>query len=167
MDILKAATEWAKDEVFSSLFFIFFGVLFVLGGIGFWQMGKTEIARAYIIPTVITGSLLLIVGVGIHFANRSRVVNFPIAYQKNAKEFIASEIVRTEKSLQEYKIIVFKIIPVIVMVLSLFIIFIDKPTWRASSIAVITMLLIIIVVDSNANARLTSYHQELIATKRK
>lgn len=167
MDILKTATEWAKDEVFSSLFFIFSGVLFMLGGIGFWQMGKTEIARAYIIPTVITGSLLLIIGVGIHFANRSRVVSFPIAYQKDAKEFIASEIVRTEKSLQEYKIIVFKIIPVIVMVLSLFIIFIDKPTWRASSITVITMLLIIIVVDSNANARLKSYHQELIATKRK
>lgn len=167
MDILKTAIEWAKDEVFSSLFFIFFGVLFVLGGIGFWQMGKTEIARAYIIPAVITGSLLLIVGIGIHFANRSRVVNFPIAYQKDAKEFIASEIVRTEKSLQEYKIIVFKIIPVIVMVLSLFIIFIDKSTWRASSIAVITMLLIIIMVDSNANARLKSYHQELIATKRK
>ena len=41
MEILKTATDWAKTEVFSSAFFIIFGVVFVLASIGFWQMGKT------------------------------------------------------------------------------------------------------------------------------
>ena len=69
MDILKIATEWARAEVFSSKFFIFFGILFVLGTIGFWQLGKTETAKAFIYPTLVSGILLLAVGIGILYAN--------------------------------------------------------------------------------------------------
>ena len=45
MEILKLAIEWAKAEVFSSRFFIAFGVLFISASIGFWQLGKTELAK--------------------------------------------------------------------------------------------------------------------------
>jgi hypothetical protein len=65
MDILKTATDWAKAEVFSIAFFILFGIGFVAAGIGFWQLGKTDLARAYIIPTLVAGALLLIIGFGL------------------------------------------------------------------------------------------------------
>lgn len=52
MELLKFATEWAKSEVFSSRFFILFALLFLSASIGFWQLGKSEIAKAYVIPTL-------------------------------------------------------------------------------------------------------------------
>ena len=161
MEILKVAIEWAKGEVFSSKFFIFFALLFLMGSIGFWQLGKTETARAYIWPTLVAGVLLLAVGVGILIANTSRITSFANDYESDATAFVKSEIVRTEKSMGEYKTIVFKVIPVIIIVAALLIVFMDKPLWRAISITTIAMMTVILLVDSNANTRIQSYHEQL------
>ena len=60
MDLLKLSIEWAKAEVFSTRFFIFFSIGFLIASVGFWQLGKTDLAKAYVIPTLIAGILLLI-----------------------------------------------------------------------------------------------------------
>ncbi len=166
MEILKTATEWAKAEVFSSQFFIFFGVLFVLASIGFWQMGKTELAKAFIYPTLVAGILLLAVGIGIFFTNKSRVTSFTIAYNSDASAFVKSEIIRTEKSMGEYSTIVFKIIPLIIIVAALLIIFIDKPIWRAISTTTIAMMVVILLVDNHANARIEAYNKQLLLVEK-
>lgn len=161
MEILKLSTEWAKAEVFSARFFIFFAILFLTGSIGFWQLGKTEMAKAYIIPTLVAGLLLMAVGVGIFIANKSRVTSFAEAHQANPTEFIQSEISRTEKSIGEYRTIVFKVIPFIIVAAALLIVFVDKPIWRATAITTIAMMVVILLVDSNANARIDTYHEQL------
>lgn len=161
MEILKIAIEWAKAEVFSSRFFIFFAILFLIASIGFWQLGKTEMAKAYIIPTLIAGLLILAVGVGIFFTNKSRISSFAEAYNANPTEFVKSEIARTNKSMGEYKTIVFKIIPFIIIAAALLIVFIDKPVWRAAAITTIVMMVVILLIDSNANARIETYHKHL------
>ena len=96
MEILKIAVEWAKAEVFSTRFFIFFAILFIIVSIGFWQLGKTDIAKAYIIPTLVAGVLLLTIGLGLFFTNKSRIKEFETAYNSDSSAFIASEIARTE-----------------------------------------------------------------------
>ena len=161
MEILKLATEWAKAEVFSARFFIFFAILFLTASMGFWQLGKTEIAKAYIMPTLVAGLLILAVGVGIFFANKSRVTSFAEAYNANPTEFVKSEITRTEKSMGEYRTIVFKIIPFIIVAAALLIFFVDKPIWRAIAITTIAMMVVILLVDSNANARIEAYNKQL------
>ena len=161
MDILKLATEWAKSEVFSSRFFIFFAILFLAASIGFWQLGKTEMSKAYIIPTLVAGLLILAVGVGIFFTNKSRVSSFAKSYHEDPTEFVKSEITRTEKSIGEYRTIVFKIIPFIIIAASLLIVFVDKPIWRAAAITTIAMMVAILSVDSNANARIIEYKKQL------
>lgn len=166
MEILKAASVWAKAEVFSSQFFIFFGVLFLLGSIGFWQVGKTEVAKAFIFPSLVAGILILAVGLGIFFTNKSRITSFTTAYNSDASAFVQSEIIRTEKSMGEYQTIVFKIIPLIIVVASLLIIFIDKPLWRAISITTIAMMVVILLVDINANARIETYHEQLVLVEK-
>lgn len=165
MEILKAATDWAKAEVFSAQFFIFFGVLFLLASIGFWQLGKTEVARAYIFPTLVVGLLILAVGLGIFFANKSRVSNFKTDYEQDVATFVESEISRTEKIMGEYRNIVFKIIPCIIIAAALLIIFIDKPLWRAIGSTTIAMMIVIVLIDNNANARVIAYHDQLISMK--
>lgn len=166
MDILKLAIEWAKDEVFSSKFFIFFGILFLLATIGFWQLGKTEIAKAFMYPTLVAGILILTVGVGLLYANTTRIKTFTEDYNTDASTFVKSEIVRAEKSMSEYKLIVFKVIPIMIIIAALCIIFLDKPIWRAISTTTIAMLVVILLVDNNANARIVNYHQQLISIKK-
>ena len=167
MDILKTATDWAKAEVFSSTFFILFGVMFVSASIGFWQLGKTDIAKAFIFPTLVAGVLLVTIGIGLFFTNKSRINDFTPdgyrdAYNSDAPAFIESEIIRADKTLNEYKIIVFKVIPLIIVVAALLIIFINTPIWRAISITTIAMMIVILLVDSNANARIEVYKEQLV-----
>lgn len=161
LEIVKIATDWAKAEVFSSTFFILFGVVFVLASIGFCQFGKTAIARAYLFPMLVVGTLVLAIGLGIFFTNKSRTTSFAAAYKSDAYAFVESEIARTEKSSNEYKTIVFKIIPLIITACALAIIFIDRPIWRASMITTIAMMVVILLVDSNANGRLETYKTQL------
>lgn len=165
MDILKTATDWAKAEAFSSSFFILFGIMFLLASIGFWQLGKTDVSKAYVTPTLIAGSLLLIIGLGLFVNNKSKVTSFPTAYASDASAFVKAEIVRAEKTSNEYKTIVFRIIPLIIAACALIIIFIDKPIWRASSITIIALMVVILLVDSNADARIEAYKQQLVSAK--
>jgi drug/metabolite transporter (DMT)-like permease len=165
MDILKTATEWAKTEAFSSLFFVAFGILFVLATVGFWQLGKTDIAKAFIVPSLVAGVLLLVIGFGLYFSNQSYITSFPEAYNSDASVFIQSEITRTENIMAEYKMVVFKVIPLIIVIAALLIIFIDKPIWRVISITTIAMMVVLLLVDSNANARLEDYHEQLISVE--
>ncbi|MFR9543640.1 MAG: hypothetical protein SNH27_16530 [Rikenellaceae bacterium] len=161
MDILGIATQWAKDEIFSSKLFIVVGVLFVIISIGFWQLGKTEIARAYIVPFAICGGLLLIIGGGLTYNNYSRLKAFPMAYSENCTEFIETEIERTESTITSTESTIFRWIPILIVVAALLIIFVDKPTWRAASITAIAFLITLLVVDSNSHSRIVGYDKAL------
>ena len=162
MEILKVAIDWAKAEVFSSTFFILFGGMFLLATLGFWQLGKTEIARAFVFPTLVAGILLLAVGFGLFFTNKARVANFTDAYNKDASAFVKSELIRAEKTMKEYQTIVFKVIPIIIIAAALLIIFIDQPIWRAISITTIALMVVISLIDHNANARIENYNEQLL-----
>ncbi|WP_405352228.1 hypothetical protein [Nonlabens sp. Asnod3-H03] len=164
MDILKLATEWAKSEVFSTRFFILFGLLFIIASIGFWQLGKTDLARSYIIPTLVAGIMLLTIGIGLFYTNKSRITQFEKAYNENATAFIQSELDRTEKTLKEYDTIVFKAIPLIIIAAALILLFINSTMWRSISITTIAMLIVILLIDGTAHSRIENYHQQLLVS---
>lgn len=161
MDILKTATDWAKAEVFSSSFFILLGIVFVLVSIGFWQLGKTDMAKAYIIPSLIAGALLLIIGLGLVYTNKSRIIEFETDYHNDASAFVQSERARVERTLKEYQTIVFKAIPFIIVLATLLIVFVEKPVWRASAITTIAMMSVILLVDGTAKTRIEAYNAQL------
>ncbi len=160
MELLKLATEWAKAEVFSTRFFIFFAIGFLIASVGFWQMGKTDLAKAYTIPTLVAGLLLLIIGSGLNYTNIQRVKQFEKDFGTDASAFLQSEIKRSESTLKEYTI-VFKVIPVLIIAAALLILFIHTPTWRAIGITTIAMLIVILFIDGMAHARIDAYHQAL------
>lgn len=160
MELLKLATEWAKAEVFSTRFFIFFSILFLISSIGFWQLGKTDLAKAYTTPTLIAGLLLLTIGLGLFYTNKSRITQFEKAFNADTSSFYQSEIERTESTLKEYTV-VFKVIPILIIIAALIILFVNTPTWRAISITTISMLIVILLVDGTAHARIESYYKEL------
>lgn len=160
MELLKLATEWAKAEVFSTRFFILFAIGFLIASVGFWQLGKTDLAKAYIIPTLVAGILLLIIGSGLNYTNIQRVKQFEKDFNTDASAFYQSEIERSESTLKEYSV-VFKVIPILIIIAALLILFVNTPTWRAISITTIAMLIVILLVDGTAHSRIENYHKEL------
>jgi len=160
MEVLNLATDWAKAEVFSTRFFIFFAILFLVASIGFWQLGKTDIAKAYILPTLVAGVLLMTIGLGLFFTNKARITKFEEAFKTDAFAFYQSELERTESTLKEYTT-VFKVIPILIIIAAVLMLCITSPTWRAISITTIAMLVVILWVDGTAHARIESYNVQL------
>ncbi len=86
-----------------------------MASIGFWQLGKTDLAKAYIIPTLVAGILLLMIGVDLNYTNIQRVKQFEKEFNTNTSTFYQSEIERTESTLREYSV-VFKVIPILIII---------------------------------------------------
>lgn len=165
MDIVKTATDWAKAEMFSTTFFIIAGLVFVAASIGLWQLGRSDLARAYIIPMSVAGAMLMTIGFGLFFTNKARAANFPIAYQEDPAAFVQSEISRVDDTLHEYQTVVFKAIPIIIIIAAVLIISLSSPLWRAISITSITMLIVIMLIDGMAHARIENYRTQLELVK--
>ncbi|MFY0673098.1 MAG: hypothetical protein JXQ87_06820 [Bacteroidia bacterium] len=165
MDILKAASDWAKSELVSTPFFALAGFVFLTISIGFWQVGKTDLAKAYIIPTLIAGVLLVVIGTGLFFTNKNRITQFETAFKENKVAFVDAELARAEATLKEYKNIVFTAIPIIIAICAAILFFFNSPIWRASMITTIAMLTVIMLIDGLAHARFSDYNKQLIEAK--
>lgn len=161
-NILGAAIDWTKAEMFSSAFFILFGALFLLASFALWQLGRTDMAKAYVIPLLVTGGLLIVIGAGLVISNQMRLSAFPTAFNADSQAFLASEIARAEKTIDGYTNAVFRIIPLIIASCALLVIFMNGPIWRASLICIIAMMAVIMIIDTNANARLEVYKDKLV-----
>ena len=161
MGILKLANNWAKAELISTPFFALAGVVFLAISFGFWQFGKTDLAKAYVVPTLVAGSFLVIIGLGLYFTNKSRIAQFEKSFQTDAVAFVDSEITRTEATLKEYNTVVFTGIPVILVICVLILFFKSGAIWRASMITTIGMLSIFLLIDGLAQARIDTYNKQL------
>ena len=161
MDILKASIDWARAELYSTSFFILFGIIFLFACLGFWQLGKTELAKAYIVPTMIAGVLLIIIGIGLFYTNKVRITQFQSEFQDDQYLFVQTELERVNNTLNEYDLIVFTIIPIMIMICSVGLVFINQPSWRASLIISIAMLIIILLIDGTAESRIVIYQKKL------
>ena len=77
MDIVKAASDWARFEMHSGAVFAAFGLAFLLAGLGFRQWGGTDFARALLVPMLVACVMLLILGVGLSLLGQSRLAATP------------------------------------------------------------------------------------------
>ena len=161
IDILKTALYWTKAEMFSSVFFALFGVAAIIASYCFWQFGKTDTAKAYIIPLLVVGGLLVILGVGLVIANQIRLSQFPIAFEADAAAFLASELARAEKTINGYENAVYKFLPLIALISAGLLLFVRTPIWQASLVGTLAMMAIILLVDTNAHTRMVVYKDQL------
>lgn len=164
MDILKLSTDWAKAEVFSAKIVWLFSAIEILTAIGFWQLGRTAMAKAFVWPMLLTGLFLLAVGAGLYFANKPRITRFEKEYQQNPDTFIKEEIQRTAAS-QKQLVLVFRILPAIIILAALIIMLLPMSSWRAAAITIIIAAAFLMIVDSNTEARNNAYHAQLSTFK--
>jgi ABC-2 type transport system permease protein len=165
MDIMKLSTDWAKAEVFSGKMVWFFALVYIFAAFGFFYLGRTAMAKAFFLPLLVAGCLLIAIGAGLFFANKPRIIRFEKEYQQDPGTFIAREIQRTAESKKQLTL-VFKILPVIIIVAALIILLLpDSLAWRAIAVTLIATIVFLMFVDSNTEARNSAYHSKLIAIR--
>jgi hypothetical protein len=119
-----------------------------------------------VIPALIAGLLLVTLGSGLLYQSLNRVTGFVTAYNSDASEFVASEVTRADQVLNQYRIAVFHVIPLIIAVCAVLLLFLEGPVLRASLIVTIAMMSVLLMIDTNANARLETYREILRAAER-
>ena len=160
MDILKLSTDWAKSEIFSSKIVWLFSVIETLAALGFWHLGRTPMAKAFVWPLLMAGLFIALVGAGLFLANNPRIDQFEKEYRLDPDAFVQSEIQRTEKSRRELSL-VFKILPVVIVIAAIVILVMPASIWRAIAITVIVNAAFLMIVDSNTEARNNIYHHKI------
>lgn len=163
MDILKTSTDWAKAELWSNGFFALFGVMFVVASLLFWLRGETDMARAFVLPMFAAGVLILILGGGLFYGTLKSLAGFAPAIAEDRAGFVASEIERVDRTVAQYGTAVFKVMPLMIAGAAMMIVFVHNPGWRAAFITAIVFLGLIMLIDSNANARLEAYKTTLVS----
>lgn len=161
MDIIKISTDWARAEIFSAKIVWIFSFIIILSAIGFYFLGKTTMAKAFVIPLAVTDFLLTTIGIGLYTANKPRIIQFEKEYQTNSSAFIQKEIERTSKSNSDFEL-VFKVLPILVMIGAALILVSKSPNWQASGITLALLASFLMAVDSNTAARNETYRQQLL-----
>ena len=164
MDILKLSTDWAKAEVFSAKIVWLFSAIEIMAALGFWYLGRTTMAKAFVWPLLVAGLLLAAVGAGLYFANKPRIERFEKEYHQNPDAFIKEELQRTAES-QRQLALVFRILPAMIIIAALAISFLPMFPWRAIAVTTIMIATFLMIVDSNTEARNTAYHDHLSTLK--
>ena len=122
-------------------------------------------AKAFVIPTLVAGGLLLILGLGLVIGSQRHISGISPALSADAQAFVASEIARIDKILAQYAVAVFKVMPLIVVVAAILFIVVQGAIWRASLVTTIAMMAVIILVDINSDALLKSYKAALLSAR--
>lgn len=161
MQIVDTATNWAKDEAIASSFFILFGLVFLLASWMFSHSGKTDLAKALVLPMLVAGGLLIVIGAGLIYSNYMKFAEFSATGVGDAQALVTAELARVETVMKQYKIAVFMVIPAIIVLAAILLALINAPLWRAISATTLATMVVVVLIDANANARLETYHKQL------
>ena len=163
MDILKTSIDWAWEELLSNGLFALFGAMFLVASLLFWSRGETDMAKAFGFPMMIAGVLMLILSGGLFYGTWKSLTGFSTAFADDNARFIGLEVQRVERTMSQYDTAVFNVIPLMITAAALLIVFVHSPGWRAAFITAIIFLGLIMLIDSNAKARLESYKTNLVS----
>ena len=161
MEVIKAATEWAKAEIISSFFFMIIGLSYILGSLGLWKFSSTPLIKALFVPLLIAGGLLLSAGISFYLSSKSKLNNFEAEYKADTSSVIKSEIERTASTMKTYKNVALKVFPAIILIAVLITLFVSSATIKAICIAIIAFLSVLVILDSQALKRIETYNQKL------
>ena len=106
---------------------------------------------------------MLILGGGLFYGTWKSLTGFSTAFADDNARFIGLEVQRIDRTMSQYGTAVFNVIPLLITAAALLIVFVNSPGWRAAFITVIIFLGLIMLIDSNANARLERYKADLVS----
>ena len=143
------------------MFFMLFGLIYVIASFAFWKFSDAPLSQALFIPLLIAGGLLFSAGVSFYLTNKTKLAQFEKEYKEDPLALIDVEIDRTEKTIKTYENVALKVFPGIILLAAIIIFVISNPMVRAICIALIAFLSVLVILDSQALKRMKTYHHQL------
>ena len=106
---------------------------------------------------------MLILGGGLFYGTWKSLAGFAPAFTKDAGGFVTLEIERANRTMAQYGKAALKVMPLMIAAAALLIAFVLSPGWRAAFVKASTCLGLVMLIDSNTNARLEAYKTTLVS----
>ncbi|MFC3118820.1 hypothetical protein ACFOHS_13860 [Jhaorihella thermophila] len=120
-------------------------------------------ARTFVVPMLVAGALLLILGGGLLYSTWTTATGFEAALTQDPAGFVAAEIARADRTMTQYGLAVFRVMPLLIAGAALLIVVMHGPAWRAGLVTATAVLSLVMKIDMNANARMEAYKDALLA----
>jgi hypothetical protein len=162
MDFIQDTNDWIEGEIFEAAIFGSFGLLTVVFSLVFWKFGETPNSKAVIIPLAVVGIFLLGTAISGIAANRSRLIQYKEAFQKDKTEFLLSEKKRVENFQYLNKMTVI-IAAVCFSVAIGFFLFTNNYVLKGIGLALIILGLSGLVIDYFSEERAAIYYKAIMS----
>ena len=87
-------------------------------------------ARAFVLPMLVAGVLMPILGGRLFYGTWKGSAGFALMISEDWASFVASEIERVDRTMAQYGMAVFKVMPLMIAAAALLVVFVHGPNWR-------------------------------------
>lgn len=160
MEFIQHTTDWINGEILEATITGIVGGLIILSSILFWKFGTTPNAKSLVIPLLIVGLIPFINGFTSVVTNKNRISAYKQAWQENKRAFVLAEKERVKSFDEIFKYTYpFSLIMVIGGAILFFLL--TSPTWKAISLAMMTIGLMTYFIDHFATERAEIYFKHI------
>ena len=159
--MLQNTIDWYGGEILEAKFFIAFGVFLLCSTVLLYIYGNPSSAKALIIPLIVIGILIALLGFGGVYSNSHKIVEVEQSFKQNQKEFVEAEISRVE-GLNYYRPLSIAISLLCFLFAIGILYFVKNIQWQAIAIALILFGSAFTTVNYFANERTITYYNKLI-----
>lgn len=160
MEFIEHTLTWIRGERIESIIIAVAGLLIIVSSILLWRFGNTPYAHALIVPLLVVGLIPLFMGVSGAIDNGNSIPFYEQAWQQGQENFILSEKARVESFDEIFK---YTYPMAIILTIGGAILFfvLASPTWKAVSLAMMTLGLMTYFVDHFAAERAAIYLEHI------
>ena len=162
MELINHTITWVKGEIQEAIITASFGALIVLCGVLLWKFGTTPYARTLIVPLLVVGTIPLFMGVSGAISNNRSIPEYTARWEQNEQSFISAEKERVESFDEIFK---YSYPAAVIFVIGGAILFflVSSPNWKAISLAMMVLGLMVYFVDHFAAERADIYLEKINA----
>ena len=161
MNFLQHTLDWYNGEAFEASLIGIFGVIVLIVALLFWKLGFTPNAKYLVIPLVVFGLLLSIMGTIGFISNKNKLTELKRTEIINEIEFIQSEAERVEGFQWLYTFTI--ILAAVSFFLAVcFFIFSNSKQLQAIGIVIILLGLTGLVIDYFSKERADFYYNKIL-----
>ena len=160
MEFIEHTINWAKGEIQEAIIMGIVGLLIIVSALLFWKFGNTPNAKALVLPLLVVGLLPFVNSFSGVNSNNKRIVEYTQQYMANPPAFIKAEKERVESFDEIFKYTYPMAIILTIGGAILFFLF-GSPTWKAISLAMMSLGLMTYFIDHFAAERAEIYLQQI------
>lgn len=160
MEFIQHTHQWVNGEILEATIMVIAGAVILLSAALFWKFGGTPNAKSLVIPLLIVGLIPFVTGIANVSNNKSRLPACKQAWQEDERAFVLAEKERVQGFDEIFKY-TYPFSLIMVMGGAVLFFLLTSPTWRAISLAMMSIGLMAYFIDHFAKERADIYMQHI------